>query len=56
MKNFTERLILRAAIFYIRRGWGAQCLQLDDTPDCLECKAEDVVRFLEKTIEYGKEW
>ena len=48
-----EEFVLKRAIFYIKKGWGANCK--DFAEQCESCHAKDVIKFLEKSIKYAKE-
>ena len=58
---YEEVAVLRAAIFFIKKGWCSPTCKKDRDENwfhdggCASCHAWDVVEFLEKSIEYAKE-
>ncbi len=59
MIKWLEIAVMKWAIFFIKRGWGADCEEEDEhwywEGGCQSCMAKRVVSFLERHIEYTKE-
>lgn len=48
--NYLEILTMKLAIWFLKKGWGANCL--DFAEGCQSCEARRVIHFLEKDIDY----
>lgn len=50
-----EVTVLKRAIYYIKKGWGARCKKEDFEPDCGECQARVAIDIMKKSIGLAKE-
>lgn len=54
--RYLEILTYKIAIWFIRRGWGASCADLDENwwriGGCGSCKAKKVIEFLEDSMDF----
>lgn len=52
--EFVEKAVYRLAIWFLKRGYGADCPDLDENwmhqGGCPSCQARKVIDFLEDTI------
>jgi hypothetical protein len=52
MNDFIDILILKLAIWVIRKGWGGDCLEYAE--GCAECEAGKVIDWLQNAIKLIK--
>ena len=52
-KRMLDRLAACAGMWAIKRLFDPQCLPEDYTSDCVDCRAQDILRTM-RNIAYGK--